>query len=74
MEQNNPALDWDANKGTEAPTESHSWGVGKQSLPRKETLMQTLTEPPADDMLVEVAMELGSQDLVQLHMGDDNLE
>ena len=70
--------DWDANDGTKAPAESHSQGTREQSSPRKETLMETLTEPLAEalhnDTLAEVAVGLGSQDVVQLHMGDDDLD
>ena len=44
----------------------------------KETLMETLTEPlaeaPHDDTLAEAAVGPGSQDVVQLHAGDDNLD
>ena len=76
MEQDDS--DWDADDGTEAPEVSHSQGVSEQSLPRKETLMETLTEPlaeaPHNDMLAEAAMGPGSEDVVQLHAGDNDLE
>ena len=36
--------------------------------------MEPLAEAPHDDMLVEVAIGPGSQNVVQLHMGDDDLE
>ena len=78
MEQDDPDSDWDANKGTDALAEERSWGLSKQSSPRKETLMETLTEPPAeaphDDTLAEAAVGPGSQVMVQLHVGDDDLE
>ena len=70
--------DWDADEGTNTPAESQSQGTSEHSLPRKETLMEMLTEPPVvaphDDMLAETAKGPGSQDVVQIHAGDNDLE
>ena len=70
--------DWDANQGADTPGESQSQGISKHSSPGKETLMETLTEPlaelPHEDAVSEAAVGPGSQDVVQLHMGDDDLD
>ena len=70
--------DWDANQDNNIPAESQSWAVSKQSSLRKETLMKTLTEAlaesPYDDMLTEASVGPGSQDVMQIHMGNDDLD
>ena len=70
-------LDWDADQGTNTPAECQSRGTSEHSLPRKEILMETLTEPPAesphDDALIEASVGPGSQDVVQLHVADDDI-
>ena len=69
--------DWDADQDTHTPAESQSRDTSKHSLLRKDTLME-MTEPPAesphDDALTEASMELGSQDVVQIHTGNDDLD
>ena len=58
--------------------QSHFQGMSEQSSPRKDTLMETLIEPqaeaPNDDALAEATMGPGNQDVVQLHVGDNDLE
>ena len=66
MERDDPNLDWDVDGATDAPAEERSKGMSKQSLPRKETLMETLTETLHDETLAEAAVGLASQDVVQL--------
>ena len=69
---------WDADQGTHTPGKSQSRGMSIHSSPRKETLMETLTEPLEEslheDTLSEAAVGPGSQDVVQLHVGEDDLD
>ena len=71
-------LDWDADQETHTPAELQSQNVSVHSSPSKETLMETLTEPLADslheDASSEAAVGPGSQDVVQIHTGEDDLE
>ena len=68
--------DWDADTHTQA--ELQSGDVSMQSLLHKETFMDTLEELPAespwDNALVEVSVGPGSQDVVQIHAGNDDLD
>ena len=59
---NKEASDWDAD--THTPAELQSGNSSMQSLPCKETFMDTLEE----------SVGLGSQDMVQIHMGNDDLD
>ena len=74
MEWDDPDSDWDADGGTNALAEESSQGTSEQSSPRRETPMESPAETPHNDMLAEAAMGLVSQDVVQLHAGDDDLE
>ena len=68
--------DWDADTQTPAVLQFEDTSV--QDSPHKETFMDTLKEPPVDSLqeenLVEASMGLGSQDVVQIHMENDNLD
>ena len=69
---------WDADEDTGTPGESQSRGMSVHSSPMKETLMETLTEPPVEllceDALPEATVGLGSQDVVQIHARKDDLD
>ena len=78
VEQDDPDSDWDVDRDTDAPAEECSEGASEQSLPKKEqpeeTLMETLMETQHDETLAEAAIGPASQDMIQLHVGDDDIE
>ena len=78
LECDNQDSDWDTDGVTDALPEESSRGASKQSSPKKEqpekTLMETLTETQHNETLTETAMGPLSQDVIQLHVGDDDLE
>ena len=68
--------DWDADQDTHTPAELQSWDMSIHSSSRKETLMETLAklpESPCDDTLTKASVGLGSQHVVQIHVGNDDL-
>ena len=78
VEWDDPDSDWNADGATDAPAEEHSEGAGEQSSPKKEQpeeiLMETLTETQHDETLAEGAMGPVSQGMIQLHVGDYNID
>ena len=64
--------DWDAD--THTPAESQFEDMSAQDSLHKEIFMDTLEEPTVDslwdDTLVKASVGPGSQDVVQIHMGN----
>ena len=78
MKQDNPDSDWVVDRVTDALPKECSKGASEQSPFKKEqpeeTLMETLMETQHDESLVEVAVGPASQDMIQLHVGDNDIE